>query len=85
MCHREMIEGKSTDRHHLVPKTFGGKEQHLVHRVCHQKIHSLFTERELEKYYHTFERIRDHIEMKKFVKWLKNKPPDFYSKNKDKK
>ena len=84
ICDRPMILGKSVDKHHLIPKTFGGKEVTLMHRVCHQKIHSLFTERELQKTYHTVDAIRSHEEIKKFIKWLKNKPPEFYSTNREK-
>ena len=40
------------------------------------------TEKELEKYYHTPERIREHEDMKKFIKWVSKKEPDFKSKNK---
>ena len=61
------------DEHHLVPKTFGGKETFTLHRICHRKIHATFTERELLNYYNTFERLRDHTEIQKFVAWVKKK------------
>jgi hypothetical protein len=25
------------DRHHLVPKTFKGREQFPIHKICHRK------------------------------------------------
>lgn len=81
ICDREMFKGPSVNEHHLVPKTFGGKVTVTIHRVCHQKIHSLFTERELEKEYHTVESLRSHAEIQKFVKWLKKKLPTFYDRN----
>ena len=78
VCHREL--GTSmVDEHHLVPKTFGGKETFTLHRICHRKIHATFTERELLNYYHTFERIREHSEFQKFIAWVKKKPIDYYS------
>ena len=46
------------DRHHLIPKTFKGKDQFLVHKICHRKIHSVFTERELLHSYHTWDALR---------------------------
>lgn len=67
------------DEHHLVPKTFGGKETFTLHRICHRKIHATFTERELLNYYNTFERLRDHTEIQKFVAWVKKKPNNYYS------
>lgn len=67
------------DEHHLIPKTFGGKETFTLHRICHRKIHATFTERELLNYYNTFERLRDHTEIQKFVAWVKKKPNNYYS------
>jgi len=54
-----------------------------IHKVCHQKIHSVFTERELLTHYHTVERLKNHEQMVKFIKWVKKKPPEFYDKNDD--
>ena len=35
------------------------------------------------KYYHTPERILEHAEIVKFVKWISKKSVDFYDKNDD--
>lgn len=82
ICHRELGD-VLIEEHHLLPKTFKGRDTVPVHRICHQKIHSTFTERDLLNYYHTPERIREHEEMQKFIKWVKNKPLDYYNKNDD--
>lgn len=84
ICDREMIKGKFVDDHHLIPKAKNGKygPKITIHRVCHEKLHSLWTERELAQYYNTAERIREHPEIKKFIKWIKRKPVDFYAKTK---
>lgn len=82
ICDRDMVEGRSVDLHHLIPKTFKGSETILIHRICHTKIHSLFTERELLNHYHTVERLRSHSEMEKFIQWLKGKDPEFRDRNK---
>ncbi len=76
-----MIDGPSLNKHHLVPKTFKGKEAVWIHRICHSKIHSVFTERELATHFHTFERLLTHEEILKFVKWVRRKDPEYYSKN----
>lgn len=81
MCGRELGD-ENIDEHHLIPKTFKGKEKSLIHRVCHVKIHATFTERELANWYHTWERLQSHEEIEKFVKWVKNKPPHFYDNSK---
>lgn len=83
ICNREMVKGKSLDEHHLIPKTFGGKEKFLLHRICHRKLHATFTEREMFKYYHTWERILENEEICKFVKWVSKKGPEYYSGSKE--
>lgn len=84
ICGRELIDdGKSVDKHHLIPKTFGGKETIILHRVCHQKIHATFSERDLSKFYSTAEAILGHEEIQKFVKWVRKKDPTYYSINRD--
>jgi hypothetical protein len=69
--------------HHLIPKELGGKETIPVHKMCHQKIHATFTNRELLHKYHTVDAIRSHPEMVKFIDWIKHKSPSFYLKNDD--
>ena len=82
LCGRPL--GSSADRHHLIPKTFKGKETVLIHKICHGKIHSVFKERELAKYYHTFERLLENDDIKSFVEWVSKKDPDFYDTSKRK-
>lgn len=83
ICGRPMIEGPSIDEHHWVPRAFKGRETAILHRICHTKIHSIFTERELYLWYHTPERIREHEEMAKFIKWIQKRPPEFYDSNRE--
>ena len=79
-----MIDDKtSNDDHHLIPKCKKGKDVIRIHKICHRKIHSLWTEKELVDYYHTLTRIREHDEMIKFIKWVSKKPDDYYSGTKD--
>lgn len=73
-----MIEGPSVDRHHFVPRSEGGRVAEPLHRVCHRKLHSLWTERELATLYNTPEAIRAHPEIARFVAWLRRKPPEFW-------
>lgn len=77
ICQRELIDGPSVDRHHLIPKSLGGKDMILLHKVCHQKIHSVFTERELLKTYNTIPMILSHAAIQNFIKWVKKKPATF--------
>jgi 5-methylcytosine-specific restriction endonuclease McrA len=68
------------DRHHLIPRTFKGKEQFALHKICHRKIHSAFTERELLRSLHSWEALRKTEEIQTFIAWVANKPPEFYSR-----
>ena len=81
ICGRDLVQGNSVNEHHLIPKTFKGKETITIHKVCHSKIHSVFTERELYNHFHTAERLREHPEMEKFIKWIRKKEPEFRARN----
>lgn len=69
------------DRHHFVPKCKGGRLAELLHKVCHRKIHSIWTEKELEREFNDADKIKSHPEMQKFIEWVSKKSPDFYDKN----
>ena len=77
LCQRE-LGTVNIDRHHLVPKTHGGNVQEAIHRMCHRKIHATFTEKELEKRFHTWESLRAEEPIKVFIEWVKNKDPGLY-------
>lgn len=77
ICDR-LLGTVNVDRHHLTPKCRGGKEQYFIHKICHRKIHATFTEKELEKKYHTWSELREHEEIKKFMLWVAKKPPEYY-------
>lgn len=81
LCGRSMIAGPSVNRHHLKPRMYGGREAVWMHRICHHKIHSLFDEKALEDHYHTFEALLAHEEIARFVRWVRKKDPEFYSRN----
>ncbi len=78
LCGRVVEPGASSDEHHLVPKSKGGKAKTRVHRICHRKIHATFSERELATDFHTWEALKSHPEIAAFIKWVASKPPAFY-------
>ena len=82
LCNRPLGD-ISVDQHHLIPKAHKGKDTVLIHKICHRKIHATFTEKELEKYYHTFERLLEHDDIQKFVRWVAKKPPEYYDGSKE--
>ncbi len=42
-------------------------------RPCHNQIHALFTEKELEREFNTLEKLREHPEVKKWIAWVRTR------------
>jgi hypothetical protein len=82
ICGRELGD-ILVEEHHLIPRTFKGQEVIKLHKICHRKIHSLFSERQMLKYYHTIERLLLDKHLQLFIEWIKNKPLDYYSFSED--
>ena len=82
LCGRELGTIK-VDKHHLIPATFKGRDKFLVHQICHRKIHSTFTERELLNTYHTWDSLKGHEAIQTYIKWVAKKPSNFYQKTKE--
>lgn len=76
MCER-VIPDDQQDLHHLVPKSKGGKQTVCLHRICHDQIHSIFTNAQLAKQFSTIEAILEDPSIQTFVTWVRNKPPGF--------
>lgn len=83
LCGREMVPGPSVDLHHLIPKSKKGKDTVYIHKICHRKVHSVFTEKELEKEWNTIEKLKSNPEISKFVKWVSKKDPEFLDSSRD--
>jgi hypothetical protein len=88
LCERQAAE---LTRHHLIPRTRHANRrtrrqfdrQELTHRIlwvcraCHNHIHASITEKELERHYHSRERLLGHPDIARFVEWIREKPADF--------
>lgn len=77
LCDRPMMNGPTVDEHHLIPRAKGGKEKFLVHKICHQKIHQVFSEKELARQFFTWQALKAHPEIAAFIHWVKKRPPEF--------
>jgi len=71
------------NKHHLLPISKGGKgtETVVLHKICHDKIHAVFTEMELKKHYNTIERLQQNDEIARFIKWVRKREPEYYDKS----
>ena len=81
LCGRRLLDDATTDLHHPVPRSHGGRAVVPMHRVCHQKIHSVFTEAELATTYHDWNALRAHPAIADFIRWIARKPPGFYDRS----
>jgi len=79
LCGRELPRSEES-KHHLIPKMKGGAKGPIaiIHRVCHIKIHSVFTEADLAAVYNNIESLQQHPDIAKFIKWVNKKAPDYY-------
>ena len=82
LCDRIITENVPKSIHHLIPKSKGGKggETVLLHHICHKQIHLIFKEKELAKSLNKIETLKNHPKLKKFINWIKKRPPGFLSK-----
>ena len=80
LCERA-IPPSQQDAHHLVPKSHGGAQTAVLHRICHRQIHALFTETELARTYATVDALKQPEEMARFIRWVQTKPDAFFEKS----
>lgn len=88
LCKRSV---ESLTKHHLIPRTRHRKKRNKrlfsrqdvktrilwVCRPCHNHIHDILTEKELEASYNTREALLEHPDIWRFVDWIGNKPVQF--------
>jgi 5-methylcytosine-specific restriction endonuclease McrA len=87
LCRRA---GPALTRHHLIPKTRHKNERVrrdstredrqqviLVCRACHNQIHALLTEKQLERDFNSVTLLASHPDIARFVEWIRDKPPGF--------
>ncbi len=71
LCERDV---ERFSKHHLTPASRGGKETVPICEDCHSSIHRFFTNIELERVYNTVEKLLEHEDFKKHIKWLSKQP-----------
>lgn len=77
LCDRPL--GRRTEWHHVLPKSEGGRETVPLHPICHRTIHASASNAELARLYPTFAALREREDIRRFVAWIADKPPDFHA------
>ncbi len=81
LCERPLAA--PANKHHLIPLSRGGRGTTtvLMHKICHDKIHSVLTEAEIKRSYFTIEALQQQEEIAAFIRWVSSRPPEFYDKS----
>ena len=77
LCRRAL--GRRVQRHHMRPKSCGGRETAPVHPICHRMLHARFTNAELARLTAADLPPTGDAEIERFVAWIADKPPDFHA------
>jgi len=71
ICLRETPK-EFQEEHHLIPKCKKGKETIIVCSNCGDKIHQVFSIKELKDKYNTIESIKQHQDIIEWCAWISN-------------
>jgi len=77
LCGRAL--GNRIEWHHVVPKSEGGRDMVPLHPICHRTIHATASNAELARLYPTLDALREREEIRRFIAWIADKPPDFHA------
>jgi len=77
-CKREVV----TRKHHIVPKSKGGKETVEACKTCEEFIHRTWSHNQLRDLYSTIESVTGDEKYKKFKQWLSKQPLATHFKSK---
>lgn len=69
--------GSVVQWHHPVPKSKKGRVTVPVHPICHKTIQKHFTNAQLARIGDDRNALLADEDLRKFVEWIANKPPDF--------
>jgi len=61
--------------HHMVPKSRGGRATKTLCRDCHKAIHATFTNKQLEREYHSIEVLLTYEPFAKMIQFIAKQDP----------
>lgn len=72
-CERESGD---VSEHHLIPKSYGGKDTVTLCHSCHRQIHALFDNSRLASDLNSLDKLLKTPEFSRYVKWARKQNPD---------
>jgi 5-methylcytosine-specific restriction endonuclease McrA len=73
LCERLVPSDRYLERHHLVPRSKGGKDTEWLCVDCANQVHELFTNNELRDVYNTIEVLRQDQRVWRWIRWIRKK------------
>lgn len=77
LCGRPL--GTRIEWHHVVPKSQGGRDTVAIHPICHRTIHASVSNVDLARLHPDMDSLRKRGDIRRFVAWISDKPPDFHA------
>lgn len=71
LCERQV---RFVSKHHLIPKSEGGREVVNLCAACHKTLHSFFSNNTLLKELHSLEALRENPEIARYLAWVRRQP-----------
>ncbi len=68
LCKRDV---RQVSKHHLIPKSEGGREVIELCAACHKTLHSFFTNGTLAAELNTIAALRQNPDVARYLKWVR--------------
>ncbi len=73
LCGRQCPAAEAS-RHHVLPKSQGGRQIAILCRDCHRQIHRLFKVKDIARRLNTIDKLKEMPETQKWIAWVSRKP-----------
>lgn len=74
LCDRVIPSDHYKEKHHLTPRSKGGKDKVPVCIDCGNQIHLLFTNNELRDKYNSIQALKSDERIQKWISWIRKRP-----------
>jgi DNA-directed RNA polymerase subunit RPC12/RpoP len=68
LCERQV---RQVSKHHIVPKSEGGRDTVDLCAACHKTLHSFFTNETLAAHLNTLEALRQDQDIARYLRWVR--------------